>query len=548
MKIEYIDGHLLRKMIISAAQSLEANKEIVNALNVFPVPDGDTGTNMSLTMQSASKEVKGTNSDLLEDIANAAANGSLMGARGNSGVILSQLFRGFAKGVKGKKEINTKDIAEALKSAADTAYKAVMKPIEGTILTVARESAEAALIVASKEKDIVTFIEKVIKYAEKSLDRTPELLKVLKDAGVVDSGGKGLVYIYLGALGAITGNMPVVEEDIVDNKYTSNIEEVNGDIEFGYCTEFIIRASDADINKFRNAIEGYGDSMLVVGNDSVVKVHIHTNHPGEVIEHALKLGGLSDIKIDNMRLQHRHEVFNQSENDKSQYSTKEVEVKEEMKKYGFITVTMGEGLTKIFKDFTVDHVIEGGQTMNPSTEDFVKAIDNINAETIFILPNNSNIFMAANQAKAISSKNIIVIPSKSVPQGVSALLSFNLETTPDENEEAMLEAIKAVKTGQVTYAVRDTSYNDLVIHEGDILGIGDSEIKSAGKSIKEVSLELIDEMVTDESEIITIFYGSDIKEEEAEELLDTLSSKYEDIDVEMYYGGQPLYYYIFSIE
>lgn len=547
MKIEYIDGHLLKKMIISGAQSLETNKEIVNALNVFPVPDGDTGTNMSLTMQSAAKEVKGTQSDLLEDIANAAANGSLMGARGNSGVILSQLFRGFAKGVKGKSQLNTKDLAEALKSGADTAYKAVMKPIEGTILTVARESAEAALIIANKEKDIVTFIEKVIKYAEKSLNRTPEMLKVLKDAGVVDSGGKGLVYIYLGALGAITGNMPVIEEEaIVDNNYIHNIEEVDGEIEFGYCTEFIIRSSTADINKFKKVIEGYGDSMLVVGNDSVVKVHIHTNHPGKVMEHALELGSLSDIKIDNMRLQHRHKVFNQTE-DKNNANIENV-IEKEMKKYGFITVTMGEGLTKIFKDFTVDHVIEGGQTMNPSTEDFVNAIDNINAETIFILPNNSNIFMAANQAKAISSKNIIVIPSKSVPQGLSALLAFNLESTPEENEETMIDAIKAVKTGQVTYAVRDTSYNDLEIHEGDILGIGDSEIKSVGENIKEVSIALIEEMITDESEIITIFYGCDVTEEDTKELLEVLQNKYEDIDIELYYGGQPLYYYIFSIE
>jgi len=545
VKIEYIDGHLLRKMIISGAQSLEENKEIINALNVFPVPDGDTGTNMSLTMQSAAKEVKSTQSDLLEDIANAAANGSLMGARGNSGVILSQLFRGFAKSVKGKSQINTTDLAEALKSGSDTAYKAVMKPIEGTILTVARESAEAALLIANNEKDIVTFIEKVIKYADKSLSRTPELLKVLKDAGVVDSGGKGLVYIYLGALGAITGNMPVVEEaEIVDSNYVHNIEEVNGEIEFGYCTEFIIRSSNADIDRLKKVIEGYGDSMLVVGNDSVVKVHIHTNHPGNVIEHALEVGSLSDIKIDNMRLQHRHEVFDETR-DKEDINNKSLT---QVKNYGFVTVTMGEGLTKIFKDFTVDYVIEGGQTMNPSTEDFVKAIDNINAETIFILPNNSNIFMAANQAKAISSKNIIVIPSKSVPQGLSALLAFDLEVTPEENKETMLEAIKIVKTGQVTYAVRDTNYNDIEIHEGDILGIADSEIKSAGQNIKEVSIELINEMITDESEMITIFYGSDVANEEAEELLELLSSKYENIDIELYYGGQPLYYYIFSIE
>ncbi|ABW18984.1 Dak phosphatase [Alkaliphilus oremlandii OhILAs] len=548
MKIEYINGDLLKKMILSGAQNLETNKEIVNALNVFPVPDGDTGTNMSLTMQSAAKEVKSAKSDLLEDIANAAANGSLMGARGNSGVILSQLFRGFAKGVKGKKEVNTKDLAEALKSGADTAYKAVMKPIEGTILTVARESAEAALIIANKEKDIVRFLEKVIKYADRSLERTPELLKVLKDAGVVDSGGKGLLYIYLGALGALTGKIPVAEKDeLFEQNQMHPIEEMNGNIEFGYCTEFIIRSGNADIHKFRDIIEGYGDSMLVVGNDSVVKVHIHTNHPGKVLEHALELGGLSDIKIDNMRLQHRHEVFNQAEY-KEDAKKEPVNNKEETKKYGFITVTMGDGLTKIFKDFNVDYVIEGGQTMNPSTEDFIKAIENINAETIFILPNNSNVLMAANQAKSISDKNIIVIPSKSVPQGLSALLAVNLDAAPEVNEEAMSEAIQHVRTGQVTYAVRDTSYNDIEICEGDILGIGDSEIKSSGKDMKEVSLGLIDEMITEESEIITVFYGADVSEEEAEELLEELTNKYADIDVELYYGGQPLYYYIFSIE
>ncbi len=550
MKVEYIDGHMLKKMILSGAQYLEANKEIVNALNVFPVPDGDTGTNMSLTMQSAAKEVKGSKSDLIEDIGSSIANGSLMGARGNSGVILSQLFRGFSKAVKGKTTINTMDLAEALKSGADTAYKAVMKPIEGTILTVARESAEAALIIAEREADVITFIEKVIEYAEKSLSRTPELLKVLKEANVVDSGGKGLIYIYSGALAALTGNMPEVEnEDIIENDYVHTIEESNeGEIEFGYCTEFIINSKNANINKFRKSIETYGDSMLVVGNDNVVKVHIHTNHPGEVIEHALKLGALNDIKIDNMRLQHRYEVFHKSESEEYNELVSETSGNIEMKQYGFITVTIGEGLTEIFKDFNVDHVIEGGQTMNPSTEDFVKAIDNIDAETIIILPNNSNIFMAANQAKDISSKNIIVISSKTVPQGLSALLSFNGEASPEENEEAMMEAISVVKTGQVTYAVRDTSYNDLNINEGDILGISDGEIKATGKNIDKVSAELIDNMVNDESEIITIFYGSDVEKEKADELLHILTDKYEDIDVEMYYGGQPLYYYIFSVE
>ncbi len=541
MEIEYIDGPLLKKMILSGAESLEKNKDIVNSLNVFPVPDGDTGTNMSLTMQSAVREIKAAKIDTLESVSCAAANGSLMGARGNSGVILSQLFRGFVKGVKNKDKINTKGLAKALMIASDVAYKAVMKPVEGTILTVARESAEAALVIANTENNIITFMEKVIVEAEKSLSRTPEMLRVLKDAGVVDSGGKGLIYIYLGALAGITGDAHVFEEDSgTDHGYVHRIEEIDSEIEFGYCTEFIIHSNNMDTDKFKSAIGEYGDSMLVVGNDSVVKVHIHTDHPGKILEHALKTGQLSDIKIDNMRLQHRHELFEQNE--------EKTDVEGQIDKYGFIVVTMGEGLIRIFKDFAFVHVIEGGQTMNPSTEDFINAIESVNAETIIILPNNSNVIMAAGQAGDISDKDIIVIPTKSIPQGLTALLSFDLEATPEANEKTMMESIETVKTGQVTYAIRDTDYNSLEIHEGDIIGIDDDEIKSVGKDIKQVCMDLVEEMVTDESEIITIFYGSDITKEEADEMLEELTDKYEDIDVELYYGGQPLYYYIFSIE
>lgn len=530
-------------MILMGAQTLETNKDIVDSLNVFPVPDGDTGTNMSLTMQSAVREIKSIQGDNLEDIANAASNGSLMGARGNSGVILSQLFRGFARGLKGKKKINTRDLAEALKTASDTAYKAVMKPVEGTILTVARESAEAALIIANSEEDIQAFVEKVVKEAEKSLNETPDKLRVLKEAGVVDSGGKGLVYILLGALYTITGDTQLLDQDSdTDYSHMARTGDPDGKIEFGYCTEFIIRANNVDIDKFRQGIEEYGDSTLVVGNDNVVKVHIHTNHPGKIMEDALKIGELSDIKIDNMRLQHRHEIFSE---DKEENNIGE---KEEVKKYGFIAVTTGEGLTQIFKDFTVDHVIEGGQTMNPSTEDFVKAIDNISAETIIILPNNSNIFMAASQARDISNKNIIVIPSKSIPQGLVALLSFNSEAAPEDNEKVMTDAVHTVKTGQVTYAVRDTTYNDVNISKGDILGIADDSIRSVGQEVKQVSMDLVEEMVTEDSEMVTIFYGSETTEEEANDLLDRLTDKYSHIDVELYYGGQPLYYYIFSVE
>ncbi|HZX20993.1 MAG TPA: DAK2 domain-containing protein [Clostridia bacterium] len=541
MEIEYIDGPLLKKMILSGAESLEKNKDIVNSLNVFPVPDGDTGTNMSLTMQSAVREINAAKIDTLESVSGAAANGSLMGARGNSGVILSQLFRGFVKGVKNKDKISTKGFARALMIASNVAYKAVMKPVEGTILTVARESAEAALKIADTENNIITFMEKVIVEAEKSLSRTPEMLRVLKDAGVVDSGGKGLIYIYLGALAGITGDAHVFEGDsLTDYGYIHRIEEIDSEIEFGYCTEFIIHSNNMDTDKFKSAIGGYGDSMLVVGNDSVVKVHIHTDHPGKILEHALETGHLSDIKIDNMRLQHRHELFEQNEG--------KTDVEGQIDKYGFIVVTMGEGLIRIFRDFAFVHVIEGGQTMNPSTEDFINAIENMNAETIIILPNNSNVIMAANQAGDISGKDIIVIPTKSIPQGLTALLSFDLEATPEANEETMTESIETVKTGQVTYAIRDTDYNSLEIHEGDIIGIDDDEIKSVGKDIKQVCMDLMEEMVTDESEIITIFYGSDITKEEADEILEELTDKYEDIDVELYYGGQPLYYYIFSIE
>lgn len=539
MKVEYIDQQLLKQMLIAGAQSLETNKKIVNALNVFPVPDGDTGTNMSLTMQSAVKDLKANKGNSLEEVASLAANGSLMGARGNSGVILSQLLRGFAKGVKGKEKLNTVDLANALKLASDTAYKAVMKPIEGTILTVARESAEKALLIAKKEKDIIPFLEKVILQAEETLQRTPEMLKVLKEAGVVDSGGKGLIYIYLGALGSLTGNVPTTEDIEIMQQTVEHEEYLNEDLEFGYCTEFIINGPNGSVEEFQDIIKQYGDSMLVVGNENVVKVHIHTNHPGEVLEKGLKLGYLSDIKIDNMRLQHRNKNFQE---------LSEIPVKPSKKKYGFITVTMGEGLTKIFKDFDIDYVIKGGQTMNPSTEDFVKAINEIEAETIFILPNNGNVIMAASQAKEISSKDIRVIPTKTIPQGITALMAFNLDKSPEENETEMLDAIKNVKTGQVTYAVRDTSYDNVAIHIGDILGIAEGKIQAVGMEILDVSKELLEKMVTDEDEIITIFYGEEVKEEDANMLLEDLESMYPECDIELYYGGQPLYYYIFSVE
>lgn len=538
-EMQTVDGKVFKNMMAAARKVLLDQQELINELNVFPVPDGDTGTNMSLTMESALKEMKKEESEDIFDLAEAVANGSLMGARGNSGVILSQLFRGFAKSLKNKKQITAREIAVAMKNASDTAYKAVMKPTEGTILTVARESADAALLLAETDQDIEKFMKNVLQKAKESLDRTPELLKVLKDAGVVDSGGKGLVAIIEGALLGITGD---VDEIKTENtiRYIDDVhyEEVDhGELEFGYCTEFIINAENVNTDVFRQKISSEGDSMLVVGNEHVVKVHIHTNHPGRVMEAAMELGSLSDIKIDNMRQQHRHKVIEST-----------LDEEQGLNHYGMITVAMGEGLAKIMKDFNVDVIIEGGQTMNPSTEDFLKALDRINAEHIFIMPNNSNIIMAANQARDITDKKVTVIPTKTIPQGIAAVLAFNLLEDAETNTEAMSEAIQNVKTGQVTYAVRDTNFNGINIVKDELIGLSDKEIRSAGKDISRVASELIRQMVSNEDEILTIFYGEEVELEEAEKLQRLLEDAYPDLEVELYEGGQPLYYYIFSLE
>ncbi|WP_152912097.1 DAK2 domain-containing protein [Caloranaerobacter sp. TR13] len=539
MKIEYIDGVLLKNIFIGAANKLEKNKQVVDSLNVFPVPDGDTGTNMSLTMQSAIKQVKSVNSEKIEDIAKAASNGSLMGARGNSGVILSQLFRGFAKGLKDVEKIDVEILAKAFKSASDTAYKAVMKPIEGTILTVARECAERALEIAKKERDIKKFLEEVIKHGEITLKKTPEMLPVLKQAGVVDAGGKGLIYILLGALDVVsTGDSTLLEDDIyIEIEDSINIERLDEDIKFGYCTEFIINSENVDINEFKQEIMGLGDSLLVVNNDEVTKVHIHTNNPGIVLEKALAIGELTNVKIDNMRYQHKNRIMEE-----------EKAIDLSRKKYGFIAVAMGEGIANVFKDLNVDFIIHGGQTMNPSTEDILKAVNSVNAENIIILPNNSNIILAAKQAKELSDGNIEVLPTKSVPQGISALLSFDEDLELEENINNMIKSIKSVKTGQVTFAVRDTVINDIEIKKDDIIGIGEGEIKSVGNDITQVSINLLKDIVDDDNDLITLFYGEDISEEEAEALAEIIEDEIEDCDVEVVYGGQPLYYYIFSIE
>jgi DAK2 domain fusion protein YloV len=541
LKIEYVDGKLLKDMLISGANNLENHKGLVDKLNVFPVPDGDTGTNMSLTLASAVREILKSSSDNIKDIGKAASKGSLMGARGNSGVILSQLLRGFSKSIEGKDKLNTIDLANALKEGSDTAYRAVIKPIEGTILTVARETSEYAVKIAKKEKDIKRFFEKLIDKANKSLDKTPELLKALKEAGVVDSGGKGLVVIYEGAYRALIGESIKKDNYALDKEFNKEANISTENIKFAYCTEFILESNKITSDKMKEIVEKYGDSLVVVGDDSLIKIHIHTNNPGLVLEEAIKYGQLNKIKIDNMKVQHENRLI-------EEYNEKVEEESKEMKKYGFIATAMGKGLASIFKDFGVDYVIEGGQTMNPSTEDFIEGINNINAENIIILPNNSNVIMAANQAKEISNKNIIVIPCKTTPQGFSALLAFNPEADYVSNERAMKYALSNVKTGQVTFAVRDTNINGVDIKEGDIIGIGEGEIKKSGKDKKEVTLSLIEELVDEDSEIITLFYGEEIDEESANEIKDIIEEKYDYLDVELYYGGQPLYYYIVSVE
>ena len=468
-----------------------------------------------------------------------------MGARGNSGVILSQIIRGIGKSVEGKDKLSTVDLAKALKGGSDTAYKAVIKPVEGTILTVIRETAEYAVKLAKRENNIEKFLGKVVREANVSLENTPNLLKNLKDAGVVDSGGKGLTLILEGFYLAIVGKSVVpatAEKAELKNVSLSSADNTSTeDIKFGYCTEFILESDKIDDAGIRDIMLGYGDSLAVVGDEGVIKVHVHTNEPGNVLQEALKYGQLLTIKIENMRMQHENILEGVAEN-------AEYEEPVEEKEFAFISTSMGEGLASIFKDFGVDHVIEGGQTMNPSTEDFMKAIDKIHAKNIFILPNNSNIIMAANQAKELSDKNIIVIPTKNIPQAVSALVGFNPEATAEENEANMIESLSYVKSGQVTFAVRDTVMNGIEIREGNIIGIAEKELIAAGDEVDEVTKELVEKLVDEDSAIITLFYGEDVTEEQAEELRGELEEKFEDIDVELYYGGQPLYYYLISVE
>ena len=540
--IQYIDGKNLRDLFVSGANNLQNHKDLVDKLNVFPVPDGDTGTNMSLTISYAIKELSKVDNEEITNIGKALSRGSLMGARGNSGVILSQIIRGIAKSVEGKERLSTLDFAESLKCGSDTAYKAVIKPIEGTILTVIRESSEAAIKIAKSEEDFTKFLELVIKEANNSLNRTPELLSALKEAGVVDSGGKGLVLVYEGMLESLKGNHIEIKEANSHELKEIKSPQANiatEDIKFQYCTEFILESDKVDDLQIRDKMLKYGDSLAVVGDEGVIKVHVHTNDPGLALQEALSYGQLLTIKIENMKLQHENTLL-----DVKYESVSTTEEKE----YGFIATSMGDGLAKIFKDFGVDHIIEGGQTMNPSTEDFMNAIEHINAKNIFIFPNNSNIIMAANQAKELSDKNIVVIPTKNTPQGFTALVSFNGDASVEENENAMMESLSLVKSGQVTYAVRDTVMNDVEVKEGNIIAIAEGKLQAAGEGVNNITTKLVENLVDEDSAIITLFYGEDVSEEEANNLRNELEEKFEDIDVELYYGGQPLYYYLISVE
>ena len=554
MEINKINGPLLKEIFKGAVNYLISRKEEVNALNVFPVPDGDTGTNMSLTSKSALKQIDALEGDFsVGDVSAAAARGALMGARGNSGVILSQLLRGFSEGLEGIDEAGTSEIAHAFKKASETTYKAVMKPIEGTILTVGRETADFAIRHHKKSEDPVKFLEDVIVEANKSLDNTPNLLEVLKEANVVDAGGKGLVVLLEGALKVLKGEdiADQSEDETLKKKAQKEIQftEADKSLKYGYCTEFIINTDYEDIDSFREKIAPLGDCLLVVGGGGshIIKVHVHTNDPGIVLQHACELGLLQDIKIDNMRYQHREVLFDDSEVAEAKKKEEEEENIEE-KDYSFITVSMGSGMTETFKSLGVDYVVSGGQTMNPSTEDFLMGIDKVGGKVIYIIPNNSNIILSAEQARDISDREVVVIPSKSVPQGIAAMLAFNGELDKDENKESMIEAIGSVIDASVTYAVRDTTIGGKEIHKDDIIGIASKDIISSGKTVFDVVTETVDKLMNEDISLVTLFYGEDVKEEDAEKARQAIEEKYPDIDIDVIKGDQPIYYYILSLE
>ena len=554
MAITTIDAKLLQKMFLAGAKNLEAKKEWINELNVFPVPDGDTGTNMTLTIMSAAKEVSAIENPEFETLAKAISSGSLRGARGNSGVILSQLFRGFTKEIKEVKEINAEDVAKSFERAVETAYKAVMKPKEGTILTVAKGVAEKAIEVASKTDDLEVIFKEALDHGDYVLSQTPEMLPVLKQAGVVDSGGQGLMQVLKGAFDCFLGK----EIDFtIEGARSATVNVVSSedevDIKFGYCTEFIIMLekdfTDKDEREFKAYLESIGDSIVCVADDDIVKIHVHTNDPGLAIQKGLTFGSLTKMKIDNMREEHQERLIMEAE--KQAAAAKEEAAKEEMphKDAGFISVSVGEGVNEIFKGLGVDYIIEGGQTMNPSTEDILNAIDKVNADVVYVLPNNKNIILAANQAESlVEDKKVVVIPSKTVPQGITALINFIPDCSVEENVERMTAEMSRVKTGQVTYAVRDTELDGKVIKENDIMGIGDQGIVAVGQDIADTTVEMIMELVDDESELISIYYGADVTEEDAEAIAEKVSEVCSGVEVEVNYGGQPIYYYLVSIE
>lgn len=572
MGISTINAKMVKNAFLAGAKGLSDKKEWINELNVFPVPDGDTGTNMTLTIMAAAKEVAALNDPSMEQLAKAISSGSLRGARGNSGVILSQLLRGFTKEIKTVDEIDTTTLANAMVRGTETAYKAVMKPKEGTILTVAKGMADKALEMAAETDDIEVFAQAVIKEGDRVLNLTPEMLPVLKQAGVVDSGGQGLMQVIKGAFDGLTGNVTdftldgaeapangAAEKTVQAGNGAARTDIDTADIKYGYCTEFIIKLekeyTDEDEAELKKYLGSIGDSLVVVSDDEIVKIHVHTNHPGLAFEKGLTYGSLSRMKIDNMREEHEERVIQDSERlakEQAQADTvkqEEKEEPEERREYGFIAVSCGDGLSEIFKGIGADYLIEGGQTMNPSTEDMLNAIDKVNAKTIYILPNNKNIILAANQARDLTEdKEIIVIPTKTIPQGVTALISFVPEKTAEENTAEMMDAISRVHTGQITYAVRDTRIEDKEIHEGDIMGIGDKGILAVGSGKENVAVATVNAMMTDDAEVISIYYGCDASEEKAEALAAVLEEKYPDCEVEVNNGGQPIYYYIISVE
>ena len=546
-----INAETLQKMFIAGAKNLEAKKEWINELKVFPVPDGDTGTNMTLTIMSAAKEVGAITEPTMETIAKAISTGSLRGARGNSGVILSQLFRGFTREIKKVDQIDVDVLSRACVKAVETAYKAVMKPKEGTILTVAKGMADKSCELVGESDDLVHVIDEIIKHGDYVLSQTPEMLPVLKQAGVVDSGGQGLMTVIKGAFDALLGKEIDYTLEPVQTAGTKVTEEVPMDdveIKFGYCTEFIINL-DKEMPKseekaFKEFLESIGDSIVLVADDEIVKVHVHTNEPGVAITKALTYGSLSRMKIDNMREEHQERLIKNAEK-----MAEQQKADEPRKKYGFVAVSVGEGLDEIFKGLNVDHIISGGQTMNPSTEDILNAIDKINADNIYVLPNNKNIILAAQQAESlVEDKNIIVIPSKTIPQGISAMIGFIPDNSPEDNKEAMIDSMSYVKTGEVTYAVRDTVIDDKEIKEGNIMGIGDEGILAVGEEIDDTTINMIKEMQDEESEIVSLYYGAEVTEEAANKLADKIAETLPEIEVEVYPGGQPIYYYIASVE